>query len=381
MASIVTRTREDGKRSYHVKYKDGAGQIRWEHVPGDKRAANARKRDIENELHRNERWTPPKPTKVDEHADHWLSVIEHEVTPRVYENYARAFRLVWRPALGKLELAAVTYAHIERIVTKMYADGKARGTVRSHITPLRAMLAHAVKHNLIPSNPAAGIGVDGGRQAKIVPPTRDQIARLLAQVRPEAEGPIVVAAVTGLRRGELFGLRWSDIDFDKNTISVHATNYAGRVTETTKSEAGERFVPLFPSARKELIAQKLRTDYSRPDDFVFGSTVGTPMEPNNFVRREFKSALEHAGLPAFRFHDLRHFAVSALIAQGADIKLLQAIAGHSSAAMTLDVYGHLMTDRITEAARQYDALHPPKGRREVDGEAREETVGAAEPPR
>ena len=85
MASIVTRTREDGKRSYHVKYKDGAGQIRWEHVPGDKRAANARKRDIETNLHKNARWTPPKPTKVDEHADHWLSVIKHEVTPRVYE--------------------------------------------------------------------------------------------------------------------------------------------------------------------------------------------------------------------------------------------------------------------------------------------------------
>jgi integrase len=378
MASIVTRTREDGKRSYHVKYRAGDGRVHWEHVPGDKRAANARKRDIETNLHKNARWVPPVPVKVDDHADHWLTVIKHEVTPRVYENYDRAFRLVWRPALGQLELAAVTYAHVERLVTKMYDEGKARNTVRNSVTPFRAMLAHAVKLGLIPSNPAALIEVEQGARRKIVPPTRDQIARLLEHVRPNAEAPIVVAAACGLRRGELFAMRWADVDFDKNTVSVHASNHAGHITETTKTEAGERLVPLFLSARKALIGRKLETDYNRPEDFVFGTTVGTPMEPGNFVRREYKPALERAGLPMFRFHDLRHFAVSALIAQHADIKLLQAIAGHSSAAMTLDVYGHLMTDRITEAALQFDTLHPPRGRREVDGEASEETAEAAE---
>src|SRR6266511_2633524 len=109
MASIVTRTREDGKRSYHVKYRAGDGRVRWEHVPGDKRAANARKREIENELHRNTLWTPPKPVKFDDAVDHWLAVIKHEVGARTYENHDRAFRLVWRPAFGKLELAAISY--------------------------------------------------------------------------------------------------------------------------------------------------------------------------------------------------------------------------------------------------------------------------------
>jgi len=71
-------------------------------------------------------------------------------------------------------------------------------------------------------------------------------------------------------------------------------------------------------------------------------------------------------LPAFRFHDLRHYAVSSLIAQGADIKLLQAIAGEASATVTLDTYGHLMTDRVTEAAKRYDQLRVAQGRREVD---------------
>jgi integrase len=74
------------------------------------------------------------------------------------------------------------------------------------------------------------------------------------------------------------------------------------------------------------------------------------------VRREFKPALARAGLEPFRFHDLRHFAVSALIAAGADIKLLQAIAGHASATTTLDTNGHLMTARVQEAATRYDPL-------------------------
>jgi integrase len=80
------------------------------------------------------------------------------------------------------------------------------------------------------------------------------------------------------------------------------------------------------------------------------------MDPGNFVRREFRPALKAAGLSGVRWHDLRHFAVSALIAEGADIKLLQAIAGHANATVTLDVYGHLMRDRVTEAADRFDPM-------------------------
>ena len=97
--------------------------------------------------------------------------------------------------------------------------------------------------------------------------------------------------------------------------------------------------------------------FARSEDLVFGTVVGTPEHPGNWERREFKRALKLAGLEgAFRFHDLRHFAVSTLIEQRADVKLLQAVAGHSSATVTLDVYAHLMADRVTEAAALYDPL-------------------------
>lgn len=368
MASIVKRTLKDGKASYHVKYKGGDNRVRWEHVPGDKRAAKARARAIEENLHKTGgRWTPPAAVKCGAYADEWLEdYARNAVSPRVYENYKRTMRLVLKPALGELELAALTYTHMKTLVASMRKDGKADNTIRNNMIPIREMLTHAVRDGLIPSNPATALEITGGRRRKIKPPTREQVTKLIQHSRPEAREAIVVATVTGLRRGELFALRWEDVDFGQRTIRVHATNHAGQITEQTKTDAGERFVPLFESARKVMAARKLRTRFNQPRDFVFGTVVGTAADPGNFVRREFKPALTRAKLPTFRFHDLRHYAVSSLIAQGADIKLLQAIAGHASATVTLDTYGHLMTERVSEAAKRFDPLVEPKQLRAVD---------------
>jgi integrase len=174
----------------------------------------------------------------------------------------------------------------------------------------------------------------------------------------EAAEAVRVAAATGLRRGELFGLRWADIDFTKNLIHVRRSNFAGKVAEgDVKTDAAERTVPLFKSVRKLLLERRARETFSRADNYVFGSTIGSALDPGNFVKREFRPAVKGAGYEGeFSWHSLRHFAVSALIAEGADILLLAAIAGHSKPSITLDVYSHLMTARVSEAANLYDPL-------------------------
>lgn len=385
MASIVKRKRKDGTPSYHVKYTVGDGEQRWEQFDRQK-DAQARKIEVENERRLNRRWEPPVAKTLGSYADEWLAeYARHNVRRRVYTNYEGAVRLYIKPELGGLELGAVTARSVKTLVGKMRADGKADNTIRNVIVPLREMLSHAVEDKLIAANPIAGLRLLGNRgerkaKRKIVPPTDAEVEKLITHrhaetgelsMRVDAREALIVATATGLRRGELFGLRWGDVDWDKRTIHVHATNHGGQVEETTKTEAGERHVPLFESARKILAARKLRTsEYDRPEDFVFATSVGTPVDPNNFVKREFRPALERASLgewrvdengrrrwtARFRWHDLRHYAVSSLIAAGADIKLLQAISGHASATMTLDVYGHLMTERVTEAATQYDPL-------------------------
>jgi len=169
----------------------------------------------------------------------------------------------------------------------------------------------------------------------------------------------------------LFGLRWRDVDFETNEIKVTAYNFGGIVEDGRfKTDAGERDVPLFKSVRKVLLERKARVRFSDPDHFVFASSIGTALDPNNFVKRELKPAIrranekraeeaEQAGtkfqpLPTFRWHDFRHFAVSKLIRQKADILTVARIAGHADPNVTLKVYGHLMEDAVSEAA--YDPL-------------------------
>jgi integrase len=131
----------------------------------------------------------------------------------------------------------------------------------------------------------------------VTPPTREEVDKAVKAARPDARDAIRVAAATGLRRGELFALRWRDIDFDQNLIYVRTSNFGGRIAKTTKTTAGRRTVPLFVSIRQLLLERKAREPFSLDHDFR--------------ARRR--------GAPHFRFHDLRHFAVSQLIEQRADI--------------------------------------------------------------
>jgi integrase len=249
------------------------------------------------------------------------------VRGRTRDGYEASLRLHILPLLGDRLLSSLTALDGKELVATMRAAERSDNTMKNAVTPLRP------------------------------PPTREEVEAIIEKARREdAREAIRVAAATGLRRGELFALRWSDVDFEARTIHVHASNYAGKINDQTKTEAGARHVPLFRSIRQLPLERKARQRFSAPDDFVFGTSIGAPMDPGNFVRREFRPALKAAGLAGVRWHDLRHFAVSALIADGADIKLLPAIAGHANATVTLDVYGHLMRNRVTEAADRFDPM-------------------------
>ena len=178
-------------------------------------------------------------------------------------------------------------------------------------------------------------------------PTAAEVGKLITAAHPAAKPALELAASTGLRRGELFSLTWAKIDFAAREIHVGHS----------KTAAGVRVVPMFGSARRILLEQKARSPFKRPGDFVFPTVVGTAENPNLWHDREFLHAREKAGLrDTLRLHDLRHFAVSCLVAQGANILVVARIAGHARPDVTLRVYSHLFDEGLREAALTFDPL-------------------------
>jgi integrase len=165
-------------------------------------------------------------------------------------------------------------------------------------------------------------------------------------------------AALGLRRGECFALRWADIDFGAKLVHVRATNHRGRIADRTKTKAGVRLVPLFPSARVALEARKRRLAVEpHATAFVLPNAIGSALDPGNWARREWLPALKKAGLEKkFHVHELRHFAATALDEQGMVGKLRTEIVGHANEEITNSIYTHVRRERVAAVAAEYDPL-------------------------
>jgi len=249
------------------------------------------------------------------------------------------------------------------------------------------MFAFAQDVGLVTVNPAnsprARGRKQGHRRARGTELSPVQVKRFLDECSPRWRLFFTVALDTGLRRGELIGLRWGDIDLLERILYVRRSigpydepggiDAFGELSEllardeerlTTKTEASQRLVPILDGAQgalEELFAGAQDTRDQAPvfatverkcgRDGVMRAT-GRPLSPR-MVTRVFRRYADRAGLPpTIRLHDLRHTAITSAIGQGEDILLVAAFAGHAKTSTTVDVYGHLMPDRVREAARR-----------------------------
>jgi integrase len=175
------------------------------------------------------------------------------------------------------------------------------------------------------------------------------------------EALYVLAVTTGLRRGELLGLRWDDADLDRGTLRV------GRplvregwrlLVGQTKTRRGRRQVNLTPRTvaalkvhRKGQLEQRVRVgSFYEDHGLIFSSEKGTLLSPENLVKRSFKPLLKRAGLPEIRFHDLRHTCATLLLGRGVHPKIVQELLGHATIAMTLDTYSHYLPSMRDQAS-------------------------------
>jgi integrase len=169
----------------------------------------------------------------------------------------------------------------------------------------------------------------------------------------------------GLRRGELLGLRWEDLDLDRGTLTVAKTvqRVGGRLlVDDTKSEASDATVPLPKITRRELLAHRDRQDKERIEagedvwqehGLVSPTSVGTPIEPRS-LNRHFDGIRTRGGLPGVRLHDLRHTVVTLLLELGTPPHVVQAIARHADLDVTLGIYAHTNLDAMREALDRID---------------------------
>ena len=293
--------------------------------------------------------------------DSWLSdtlkplVDADKMAYSTYKRYAGIVRKHLKPALGHRKLKDVTRADVRTLYAAKAATLAPRSVDYIHIT-LQKALSQAVRDDLIPRNVATGERPHSARHAapdrvKALSPV--QVCALLDAARgTRNEALYVVALHTGLRQGELLGLKWSDLDGGKVAVrrSLKITEH-GLDFGPTKNAASRRSVTLNKSAAGVLGAHKARQTQERiaarewhDMGLVFPNRVGKPSDPNNLYYREHKPLFKCAGLDDFTFHALRHTFASALFARGEHPKKVQSLLGHSSITQTMDTYSHLIDD-------------------------------------
>ncbi|MGI8589099.1 MAG: tyrosine-type recombinase/integrase [Chloroflexia bacterium] len=305
---------------------------------------------------------------INQFLTRWLEdSAKQRVRASTYESYEIQVRVHIVPALGRVQLAALTPQQVAAWLKQKRESGLSSRSVQYMHAVLRMALGQALKWGLVARNVATLVEPPRVKRAEIRPWTVAQAKTFLEAVKGDRlEALYSVALALGLRRGEALALRWEDVDLDKRTLTVRAS--LQRVEHKLqrgepKTERSMRTLKL-PSVTvaalkahrvRQLESRLLAGDRWQDTGYVFTSTIGTPLEPRN-VLRTFQKAVEDAGFPPTKFHNLRHSCISLLVAQGVPLQTVSWLAGHSRLATTADIYTHIMQAQFDDAADRMDDL-------------------------
>lgn len=304
-------------------------------------------------------------TPLSELLVRWLEHVEDQLSPTTLREYRRLVRTMLEPDLGKLPLRRLTTERIDA-----YYAGLARerllspASIRHVHAVLRGALAQAVRWGWIPVNPAVVASPPKVRRHEIAPPPMDATRRLLdaaAEHDPDFGAVLRVLVATGARRGEVCGLKWSDVDVVGSTVTIRrsvASVTGGTIVKDTKSHAARRIsvdtTTLDALARRReravALADACALEFD-PDGFVFTSEPdgSRPLHPDT-ISGAFQRLRQRAGLDDMRLHDLRHLHATQLLAAGVTVRTVSGRLGHANAATTLNVYAHFLEASDRHAA-------------------------------
>ena len=310
-----------------------------------------------------------RPTRrtTGEYLRRWVKdYAESHVRPLTLLRYHSIVERHLAPALGNVPLTSLQPGHVQQAHNLALAAGLSARSVVQHHRVLSEALKHAEQWGMVSRN-----------VARLVTPPRPtykearflDAAEAMRLIESAKSTPyfavLALGLATGLRRGELLGLKWRDINLDKGSVQVSRTLQhipgAGLQLHDVKSTHSRRQLALSPSAVLVLRAHRDQAEAVQaeagaalePSAFVFCHPTGRPLSPNT-VSHAFQRVAKAAGIGGARLHSLRHSHASLLLAQGANLKDIQALLGHSTIAITGDLYAHVTEQRQQEVVARLD---------------------------
>ena len=308
---------------------------------------------------------------LEEYLGQWLDVAKVGLREKTADQYNRLIQNHINPHIGDIPLKDLRLSEIEQFYRTLILSGLGARTVKIVHSVLHRAFEKAVMYNLLTSNPAHGATLPKYQHAEMQIWDEVQVMQFLSAAHESRyEALYHLAVKTGMRQGELLGLKWSDLQWHNGTLlvqrQVQKIPRQGWSFLTPKTKAGRRAIKVGDATLQILRLHRERQEIEKSATgerweeygLVFTSKVGTPGDPSN-LRLEFNRIISEAGLPKIRFHDLRHTAASLMLNHGVPVIVVSKRLGHSQPSTTLDVYGHLYHEMQNDAAKIMDELVTP----------------------
>ena len=305
---------------------------------------------------------------VSQFLTRWLEAIETTVKPGTKRRYADVVTRHIEPVIGRKQLGKLTPLDVQQLYADRLAANLSPTTVNLIHNILHRALKQAMRWELVTRNVTEATDVPREKTPEYTTWNEKQVAQFLAVSDTDEWAALWrLALLTGMRRGEILGLKWEDVDLKRGLLAVKRTLSRGNAGayefDTPKSAHGRRSIALPGSVVASLNSHSVKqrevrlgkgTDY-KDQDLVFADALGTPLHPNS-VQYRFKQLIKKAGVPNLRFHDLRHTSATLMLANNVHPKIVQERLGHSDVGITMNRYSHVTMDMQRDAADRLDSV-------------------------
>jgi integrase len=371
-----------GNNYYAVIYEGidpatGKERRRW-HAGGPRRLdAERLLNDLVKRRHDGETTTSDRSTLAEYLTERWLPLQATRLRPKTFASYKSVIELHIVPYIGRIRLGKLQADDLDGLYVELLRDGNRRGKTPSGLSPASVRYVHRVLRKALGDAHRKGIVARNvapladspkpsadGRPRTIHVWDAAELRRFLDAVVDHRHHTLFsIAAKTGMRRGELLGLRWADIDFERSTITIRravaVVGWSLSIADV-KTRTGCRTIDVSGSALDALRSHRERDkrDGSDSTRLVFARPDGELLHPE-YVSRTFDRLVAKHGLTRIRFHDLRHTHATLLLKLSIPVKVVSERLGHASPGFTLNVYQHVLPGMQAEAAQVFDRLLSP----------------------